>query len=147
MESRRQAEGDKTWRRYMAVKLSVSFSLSVLLFFIHTPGSSLQLRLSGSWFSYLSNWVLRSYSSLLSLFYCSVFDSCSRHAVLPAVFHTNTDWNHFCMFTSWRLQNRLTAVQEIRALSLFLSPRTYTVYILQTEPGLCVKVLPLLSIS
>lgn len=70
-----------------------------------------------------------NFDHTLFAFYCTIFNSCTIHSVAPALTHTNTDLVPTGMFTSWRLQNRPTAVNEIRALSLLLSLNTHTVYI------------------
>lgn len=64
------------------------------------------------------------------LFAFLLHNSHTIHSVAPALLHTNTDLAHIGMFTSWRLENRPTAVSEIRALSLLLSLNTHSVYIL-----------------
>lgn len=121
MECRRAEQGDKTCR-HIAVKLSISLFHSRTILF----SQACSLSYAASWHSSLSQYYL-SYDCYLQVIF---FPHCSHttQTVAPSLSHTNADLIHASMFTSWRQQNSLKAVSEIRALSLLFSLNTHCLH-------------------
>lgn len=116
----------------MAVKLSISLDLTDVSPFRSHTHTLLTIQLCIESFHILKIQCVRLPIVIAFAFFVIVQSSIqSQFSHLPPAFsHTNTDLAYFVMFTSWRLHNRPTAVNQIRDLSLLLSFNAYTVYIL-----------------
>lgn len=130
MECRRGEQGDKTCR-HIAVKLSISLFHSHAQFFSFRHAVWDTLRPDTP--VYLNTISANSY---LHVFFFSHY-SHTTQTVAPSLSRTNTDLIHASMFTSWRQQNSLKAVSEIRALSLLFSLNTHCLHTIGSAQFVC----------